>query len=135
MRRFTEETYKGDVQIAAKATLWDVIELFKNIDREDLEKATKIMYVQTLNQMSHIRATIGVSRELDRYLKRLQEKDLNNKMLECSIGFDTLQKEGLIDLNQVEYKQQTLSANLMCQTTKENSFLQFAVKESSKSVE
>ena len=83
----------------AKATLWDVIELFKNLDRENLEKATKIMYVQTLNQMSHIRATIGVSRELDRYLKRLQEKDLNSKTLECSIGFDTLQKEGLIDLN------------------------------------
>lgn len=83
----------------AKATFWDVIEMFKNISREDLENATKIMYVQTLNQMSHIRATIGVSRELDRYLKRLKEKDQTNKTLECSIDLNTLQKEGLLDLN------------------------------------
>lgn len=74
MRRFALETLKGDVQIIAPAKFRDIVQIFQNLTREEFAQSIQRTYVLTLNQMPFIRNNVGIVRELERYLARLEKK-------------------------------------------------------------
>lgn len=68
----------------------DTINLFANMTKEHFYKAIQKTYVQTLNQMPHIRANVGVIRELERYLNRLERADKSQENVLQTIGMKEL---------------------------------------------
>lgn len=64
--------------------------MFKNISKEEFNKCIQKSYVQTLNQMTHIRVNIGLNRELERYLHRLENKSTKDKGIARSLELNGL---------------------------------------------
>lgn len=62
--------------------------------------------------MAHIRGTIGISRELERYLYRLEKKNRINETIFKSLGFENIQKEKISSLNSIEKSVAHLSINV-----------------------